>query len=239
MIGPNASGKTNFDELFTLLRRIYEDREPFPFLDWWGYDNVVWDRKEELPITVKLFFESNGYNYSFETIFTGVGGRFQILKEAFEIEGILTLEREGGWRRVRHDEKFLEDAWEKIQRMDESDSAFHELLEKRKEDLLEQSVRIDKEITPYSYWMLEGLSSRSFSFYKNLALVEERYERQVQQLSSVNLRAFHRRGLRNGPAFVVCRMENPRFYKKHHNSKGIGHKKNERAVQAKKGSAYF
>jgi len=179
VIGPNASGKTNFIELFTLLRRIYVDREPFPFLDWWGYDNVVWDRKEELPITVELFFELDGHNYSFETIFTGVGGRFQILKEAFEIEGILTLEREGEWLRVRHDEKFLEDAWEKIQRMDESDSSFHELLEKRKEDLLEQSVRIDKEITPYC--VFGGLGSGSFSFYKNLALVAARYERQVQQ----------------------------------------------------------
>ncbi|MBE9595198.1 MAG: AAA family ATPase, partial [Proteobacteria bacterium] len=125
VIGPNASGKTNFVELFKLLRKIYADGEPFPFLDWWGYDNVVWDRKEELPITVKLFFASNGYNYSFETIFTGVGGRFQILKEALEIEGILTLVREGEWQRVRHDAKFLEDAWKKMQGMDESDSTFH------------------------------------------------------------------------------------------------------------------
>jgi hypothetical protein len=63
------------------------------------------------------------------------------LKEAFEIEGILTLEREGEWLRVRQDEKFLEDAWENIQRTDEIDSLFRELLGKRKEDLLKQSVR--------------------------------------------------------------------------------------------------
>lgn len=179
VIGPNASGKTNFVELFKLLRKIYADGEPFPFLDWWGYDNVVWDRKEELPITVKLFFASNGYNYSFETIFTGVGGKFQILKEVLEIEGILTLEREGEWQRVRHDEKFLEDAWEKIQRMDESDSSFRKLLEKRKEDLVEQSVKVDKKTTPYC--VFEGLGGQSYSFYKNLALVEAKYERQVQQ----------------------------------------------------------
>lgn len=41
VVGPNASGKTNLVELFKLLRKIYVDREPFPFLDWWGYDNVV------------------------------------------------------------------------------------------------------------------------------------------------------------------------------------------------------
>jgi AAA15 family ATPase/GTPase len=148
VIGTNASGKTNFVELFKLLRKIYADREPFPFLDWWGYDNVVWDKKEELPITVKLFFESDGYNYSFETIFTGVGGKFQILKEALEIEGILMLEIEGEWQRVRHDAKFLEDAWEKIQGMDESNSSLQELLEKSKEDLLEQSVKVDKKNYP-------------------------------------------------------------------------------------------
>ncbi len=179
VIGQNASGKTNFVELFKLLRKIYADGEPFPFLDWWGYDNVVWDRKEELPITIKLFFASNGYNYSFETIFTGVGGKFQILKEALEIEGILSLEIEGEWLRVRHDEKFLEDAWVKIQGMDESNSSLHELLEKRKEDLVEQSVKVDKKTTPYC--VFEGLGSRSFSFYKNLALVEAKYERQVEQ----------------------------------------------------------
>lgn len=179
VIGQNASGKTNFVELFKLLRKIYADGEPFPFLDWWGYDNVVWDRKEELPITIKLFFASNGYNYSFETIFTGVGGKFQILKEALEIEGILSLEIEGEWLRVRHDEKFLEDAWVKIQGMDESNSSLHELLEKRKEDLVEQSVKVDKKTTPYC--VFEGLGSRSFSFYKNLALVEAKYERQLEQ----------------------------------------------------------
>ena len=179
VIGQNASGKTNFVELFKLLRKIYADGEPFPFLDWWGYDNVVWDKKEELPITVKLFFESNGYNYSFETIFTGVGGKFQILKEALEIEGILSLEIEGEWLRVRHDAKFLEDAWVKIQGMDESHSSFRKLLEKRKEDLVEQSVKVDKKTTPYC--VFEGLGSRYFSFYKNLALVEAKYERQVQQ----------------------------------------------------------
>jgi predicted ATPase len=184
VIGPNASGKTNLVELFKLLRKIYVDREPFPFLDWWGYDNVVWERKGELPITVKLFFESNGYNFSFETVFTGVGGRFQILKEAFKIEGILTLEREGEWLRVRHDEKFFEDAWEKIQRMDESDSSFHELLGRRKEDLLEQSVRVDKEITPYCVFGGEGLFDDMLTYdnYKNLALVCIGYEeRQVPQ----------------------------------------------------------
>jgi predicted ATPase len=177
LVGPNASGKTNLVDLFKLLEKIYADGEPFPFLDWWGYDNVVWDRKEELPITVKLFFELAGYKFSFETVFTGVGGRFQILKEAFEIEGILTLEREGEWMRVRHDEKFFEEAWGKIQRMGKRDSLFRELLKRRKEDLLEQSVRVHKEKSPYC--VFEDAEWRDSM--NNLALVLIEDERQAQR----------------------------------------------------------
>jgi len=177
LVGPNASGKTNLVDLFKLLGKIYADGEPFPFLDWWGYDNVVWDRKEEVPITVKLFFELAGYNFSFETVFTGVGGRFQILKEAFEMEGFLTLERKGEWLRVRHDEKFLEDAWEKIQGMDERDSSFRKLLERRKEDLLEQSVRVHKVKSPYCVFEDAELEDSM----NNLALVLIEDERQTQR----------------------------------------------------------
>ncbi|MCW3130300.1 MAG: ATP-binding protein [Methanophagales archaeon] len=43
MIGPNASGKTNFVELFTLLKRIYADREPFD-VDNLPLDNVLTKR---------------------------------------------------------------------------------------------------------------------------------------------------------------------------------------------------
>jgi len=181
VVGPNASGKTNLVELFRLLSKIYADGEPFPFLDWWGYDCVVWGRKEELPITVKLFFESDGYNFSFETVFTGVGGKFQILKEVMEIEGILTLEREGEWMRVKHDEKFFEEAWEKIQSMDESNSVFRELLKRRKEDLLEQSARVDKEKSPYCVFRTEAFMGAPYDYYKNLALKLVEYERLAQR----------------------------------------------------------
>ena len=50
IVGPNGSGKTNFLEFFKLLRRIYVERCPYPFLEWGGYDNVVWNRETRLPI---------------------------------------------------------------------------------------------------------------------------------------------------------------------------------------------
>jgi len=50
LIGPNGSGKTNFIEFFKLLRKIYVEKNPYPFLDWDGYKNVVWNREINLPI---------------------------------------------------------------------------------------------------------------------------------------------------------------------------------------------
>lgn len=144
IVGPNASGKTNLVEVFKLLRKIYADREPFPFLDWWGYDNVVWERKEELPITVKLSLESDGYNFSFETVFTGVGGKFQLLKEVLEIEGFLTLEREGEWVSVKHDEQFFKGAWEEIQQTGAAEQVpFDQFIWRGKEGLIEQHVGLN------------------------------------------------------------------------------------------------
>ncbi len=50
LIGPNGSGKTNFLEFFKLLRKIYVERNPYPFLEWDGYENVVWNHRVDLPI---------------------------------------------------------------------------------------------------------------------------------------------------------------------------------------------
>lgn len=128
-----------------------------------------------------------------------------------EIEGILTLEIEGEWLRVRHDEKFLEDAWEKIRRMAESNSLLHELLEKRKEDFVEQSVKVDKKTTPYC--VFEGLGSLSFSFYKNLALVEAKYERQVQQYPLFILEPSIGEGFERVPFSLFANWEIQEFIK--------------------------
>ncbi len=54
LIGPNGSGKTNFLEFFKLLRKIYVERNPYPFLEWDGYENVVWNHKRSLPIEFEI-----------------------------------------------------------------------------------------------------------------------------------------------------------------------------------------
>ncbi|KUJ93464.1 MAG: hypothetical protein XD40_1314 [Archaeoglobus fulgidus] len=54
VVGPNGSGKTNLLEFFKLLRKIYVERNPYPFLEWDGYENVVWNHQRSLPIEFRL-----------------------------------------------------------------------------------------------------------------------------------------------------------------------------------------
>ncbi|MET1124956.1 MAG: AAA family ATPase [Archaeoglobaceae archaeon] len=120
LVGANASGKTNLVDLFLLLRKIYVEREINPFRYWWGYQNAVWNRREELDITVRFLFEyiygEGEYNVSFETTFTGRGGRFDILREKLEVEGIFSLELEGNVLTITHSEDFLLSQIENLER---------------------------------------------------------------------------------------------------------------------------
>ena len=171
LVGPNASGKSNFVELFELLKRIYVQRDPFPFLKWWGYGNVVWDRNEELPIEVKLLFDIKGYEVSFETIFTGTGGKFQILKEAIEIKNYLTIEREGEWITIRHDEDFFNDAWAKLQseikqKKEVIFPKFKDVVSRKKEDLIVQKGRVKGEHVPFGLFGYGGTAT----YFDELAL---------------------------------------------------------------------
>ncbi|HEY6586426.1 MAG TPA: AAA family ATPase, partial [Candidatus Methanoperedens sp.] len=91
VVGANASGKSNLIEAFRLLKKIYVDKDSFPFLEWWGYNNVVWQREEELPIIIGLLFDIEGYDVYFETSFTGVGQKFQILREILDVRDYVKI----------------------------------------------------------------------------------------------------------------------------------------------------
>ena len=124
LIGPNRSGKTNFLEALDLLRAIYFPRpgseQVSPFLRWWGYDRAVWRRDESLPITIGLLMDIAGYEVLFETTFTGIGGAFRLLREVVDVKGVVRLEKEGGLLRIRHDEDFLDRAWEEVEEVRET-----------------------------------------------------------------------------------------------------------------------
>lgn len=37
-----------------MLRKIYVERNPYPFLEWGGYENVVWNHQIGLPIEFEI-----------------------------------------------------------------------------------------------------------------------------------------------------------------------------------------
>ncbi|ASJ01862.1 recombinase RecF [Thermococcus profundus] len=107
LIGANASGKTNLIEVFKLLRKIYVEKDTNPFLEWWGYNNVVWGGKEELPITVGMLFDVDGYEVYFETTFTGTGGSFRILREVMDAREYVIIEKIGSIVNIKHSEGLI------------------------------------------------------------------------------------------------------------------------------------
>jgi predicted ATPase len=109
VVGGNASGKSNLVEAFRILKKIYADKDSFPFLEWWGYDNVVWQRKEELPIIIGLLFDIESYEVYFETSFTGVGQKFQILREILDVRDYVKIYKEGEWIAIKHNPDFIDD----------------------------------------------------------------------------------------------------------------------------------
>ena len=118
IVGENATGKTNLVDAFILLKKIYVEHDINPFSYWWGYNNAVWKGKEELPIIFEFYFETKinkkTYTGSFSTVFTGVGGRFEIVRESLKIDGILTLEKEGEHLTIKREREYVNKLWEEI-----------------------------------------------------------------------------------------------------------------------------
>jgi len=170
LVGANATGKTNLVDLFMLLRKIYVEKDINPFRYWWGYQNAVWDRKEELDISVKFLFDYiNGnktYKVSFETTFTGRGGKFEIVREKLEIDSDFSLELIPG--RIRSEYKG--DYAKLIPKIME------DFLKEERENLIVSELREDKIvmdhiITPSQSLTLLNLSltaTMTLYHYKNI-----------------------------------------------------------------------
>ena len=122
VIGPNGSGKTSLVEALYLLKLIVEHvrgRVINPFLEWWGYQEVVWNHDEKLNIELcvgfdiefgpegflsKLIkkFENTDHlslkNVSYRISVTGKGGRFQILREEIGFRNLKVISEMGAYK---------------------------------------------------------------------------------------------------------------------------------------------
>jgi len=107
LIGPNGSGKSNFIEIFELLRSIYVGYTQNPFLKWWGYDHVVWNKDEKLNISFEICFSEKDYIITFYTEFTGIGGNFKIIKETIKINKVLTISNTGKTIHIEYDDNYF------------------------------------------------------------------------------------------------------------------------------------
>ena len=141
LIGPNASGKTNIIEVFKLLAKIYSS-EPHinPFLEWWGYQNVVWRGAENLPIIIGYEIQVSKYKAQLEIGISGTGGRFEILRESLNIPGVVKLERKGNKVVVEHDPNFIDEIWEKLKEI--RDAFGFDFTKLKKEELITQTAEI-------------------------------------------------------------------------------------------------
>ena len=153
VVGANASGKSNLVEVFRLLKKIYVDKDINPFSEWWGYDNVVWGKNEDLPITIGLDFDIEGYDVYFETTFTGVGGSFQILREVLDVRGYVKFEKEGEWLIVKHDLGFLDSIINNLREYDASNGSKAKLKKEKNKLIKEKKYNIKSELSLFNLFL--------------------------------------------------------------------------------------
>ncbi len=98
MIGPNGSGKTNFLQAVLFARTVVRPPSlpPYPFANWWGYQNLVFGRdiKNNVEIDVEGKAGDNvPFAYSF--VLNGAGENVNFLQESLRIGNELSFERSG------------------------------------------------------------------------------------------------------------------------------------------------
>jgi len=168
VIGPNASGKTNFIDAFLFLREVYSNYLGMPsippYIKWWGWKNVVWQGKMDLPIRFVLYFYDDiiDCEYVFETVFTYEAEAFRIYSESLRVlrrdgEEILTFFREGNAFRLFFNKDYIS----RVKR--ELEKVLNEIKGSSIEPRLARRVSIIKDIEEY-YQNLKVLEDKGLEF---------------------------------------------------------------------------
>ncbi|MHA1313988.1 MAG: AAA family ATPase [Candidatus Helarchaeota archaeon] len=164
LIGANSSGKTNLVDLFLLLRKIYTEKNMNPFRYWWGYQNAVWNKKEEENISVKLFFnlktKEKSYDIIFQTTFTGIGGQFRILKEKLEIKGFFKLTFENNRLKFVYEKEYFDKIWDEIDGLMKKRNDLREFILRGGEQFSDASQFREQNIWIQSRDLFEALKPR-------------------------------------------------------------------------------
>jgi len=88
IVGPNGSGKTSFIEFFKLLKKIYVEKNPYPFLEYGGYRNVVYNHRVELPLEFEIEITEKIRNIVTKVFYPYVFFSLRMKKENLEISSI-------------------------------------------------------------------------------------------------------------------------------------------------------
>ncbi len=198
VVGANASGKSNLVEAFRLLKKIYVEKDINPFSEWWGYNNAVWQRKEELSITIGLLFDIEGYEVYFEIICMGAGGKFQILREVLDVKGYVRFDKEGEWMAITHNPDFIDDVIKNPLKYEASPKARAKLKKIKSRLTKEIRYQVDLEIRLLEY-----------SFFYPLSSVKVRRRSRNQGRSTIYLWNFIIRTNVRRPLLVFQKSSNP------------------------------
>ena len=117
LIGSNGSGKTNVLEFFKFVNLCINPRRdpPYPFTPWWGFNNIVYLGREDLPISFEMKYTVLNKEMKYLASISGSAGKFSFLAEKFSVSDLLRIERDYSSIEYHFEKEFLEKNKEIIQ----------------------------------------------------------------------------------------------------------------------------
>jgi|GEM_PF-695138 predicted ATPase len=170
LVGRNGAGKTNIIEAFKLLREIRRSPDFMyynPFHEWRGYQNVVWRGEEKLPITLSYKLHIQDYEIYYDISVTGIGGRFEVLRESVSVSNVVNIIREGNKVIIKHAPEFIESVWNGIKSFHLPPFLWKSISKESKDSLIYQEY----ELQDSSPWKLLPYYGYSAHYNEGIAIM--------------------------------------------------------------------